>query len=121
MKGFQMGRPTMYLRPALLSLLISINAIGAAELPAELQKLWPEELAATLGHDSRAISADSRVFAARWLSKTESKGELKQLLEDPDAVVRRTAAETLFGADALGEQMAVKYSYSHILAAEQKA
>jgi len=51
----------------------------------------------------------------------EGRAVLRRLLDDPDPVVRRAAAEALLGALALRAEVAERHGYTDVLAAERDA
>jgi len=66
-----------------------------------------------------AITRLRALHAAVKLNDPAAKKVLESALRDPDEVVRRVAAEYLFGRDALGRTVARQYGYADVLRAER--
>ena len=77
--------------------------------------------------DVDAVSAELRIIAAATLGRILSSRNrhqlaprLEQLLTDPDLVVRRVAAQSLYGGRALGSSPAETHGYAKVLAAGRR-
>ncbi|MHC5057399.1 MAG: HEAT repeat domain-containing protein [Planctomycetota bacterium] len=91
-----------------------IDALGSTRFPRR------HALRAGVSSD---VDADRRVAAAVALGEAgdaEARRRLRELLTDPDVIVRRVAAEALFGSDALHKAMAERYGYLLAIAAEEE-
>ena len=83
----------------------------------------PRDGREVLREEANAVLADRRAAAAFVAGQTphpDAEPLLRKLLDDPDVIVRRIAAQSLFGVRALRKETAAHYRYTEVLTAEEK-
>jgi hypothetical protein len=125
-------RTARHVVAGLLLLFVTLPLLGAAEVPEKdvLQVLeereaeWGEPSVASLCNRAKARSAEQRLGAATRLAgkrEPEAKTCLEELLKDPDALVRRVAAASLWSEESAKPEKAKACRYEEVLEAEGKA
>ncbi len=90
----------------------------------QMHEHHPADVWGSLPQEANAIFANRRVAAAFVAGRTrhpDAESLLTELLNDPDMIVRRIAAQSLFGVRAFRDETARRYRYAEVLAAEERA